>query len=94
MHAGYALIIDDDPAILDLMRVALRNAGYRVATAASFEQGVAALEHLRFDLVLTDAPAEVRVAAGRASQVRPLGRPHSPSLLGRRGAGQQWRHAP
>ena len=94
MHAGYALIIDDDPAILDLMRVALRNAGYRVATAASFEQGVAALEHLRFDLVLTDAPAEIRVAAGRASQVRPLGRLHSPSLLGGWGAGQQWRHAP
>lgn len=93
MHAGYALVIDDDPAILDLMNETLRDAGYRVATAASFEQGVEALEHLRFDLVLTDALAEVRVPSGCVSQVRPPGRLHSPPRPGGWGAGQHRRHA-
>ena len=49
------LVVEDDPAILDLVRESLRGEGYRVAVAATFAQAVEALSHARFDLVLADA---------------------------------------
>ena len=49
------LVVEDDPAILDLVRESLRAEGYRVAVAANFAQAVEALSHTRFDLVLADA---------------------------------------
>ena len=52
---GKVLIVEDDAAILDLVRESLRSEGYRVAVAASFAQAGEALSHARFDLVLADA---------------------------------------
>lgn len=49
------LIVEDDPAILELVRESLRAEGYRVACAADFPAAADALEHAQFDLVLADA---------------------------------------
>ncbi len=49
------LVVEDDEAILELVRESLRAEGYRVAVATTAEQAVDALTHTRFDLVLTDA---------------------------------------
>ena len=49
------LVVEDDPAILELVRESLRGEGYRVAVASNVEQAVGALSHTRFDLVLADA---------------------------------------
>ncbi|HEX5505897.1 MAG TPA: response regulator [Thermomicrobiales bacterium] len=49
------LVVEDDPAILELVRESLRAEGYRVAVAADFPAAAAALGHTQFDLVLADA---------------------------------------
>lgn len=49
------LIVEDDPAILELVRESLRAEGYRVAVAADFPAAAAALGRAQFDLVLADA---------------------------------------
>lgn len=52
---GHLLVMDDDPAILTLLREAFREDGYRVLAARSVAEGLAALRAFRVDLVLTDA---------------------------------------
>ena len=48
------LVVDDDGAILDLLRLLLESEGYTVTTAASFQQARAAIAAGRPDLVLCD----------------------------------------
>jgi DNA-binding NtrC family response regulator len=48
------LIIDDETAILDTLRILLKGEGFEIFTAASGAQGLAALEEVRPDFVLTD----------------------------------------
>ena len=48
------LVVDDDPVTVRLAEAVLRSDGYEVATAATGEQAVDAVEGGRFDLVLTD----------------------------------------
>ena len=49
------LIIDDDPAILDLAALALRDEGYHAITLASHAEAVQHLAAIRFDLILADS---------------------------------------
>jgi len=48
------LIVDDETAILDTLRILLRREGFDVSTAASGQQGLAALPEVRPDIVLSD----------------------------------------
>src|SRR5690348_10087626 len=48
------LVVEDDPAISELVRECLEAEGYAVVTADSMEQAVAALMERQFDLVLAD----------------------------------------
>ena len=48
------LVVDDDGAILDLLRLLLESEGYAVTTAASFQQARAAIAAGPPDLVLSD----------------------------------------
>lgn len=48
------LIIDDDPVVRQFVELVLGQAGYRVASAATAELGVQALQTSRWDLVLLD----------------------------------------
>ena len=58
----HVLLVDDEPAILDLFKLALELDGFRVETADS---GAAALELLsrdHYDLVITDMRMETPIA--------------------------------
>jgi DNA-binding NtrC family response regulator len=48
------LIIDDETAILDTLRILLKREGFEVVTAASGNQGLTALSEARPDFVLSD----------------------------------------
>ena len=52
--APLVLVIDDDPDALSICELALRASGYRTATAASGEAGLACLDTLRPSLVVLD----------------------------------------
>jgi DNA-binding NtrC family response regulator len=52
--AAKVLIIDDETAILDTLRILLRREGYEVVTAAGGQRGLDMLADSRPDLVLTD----------------------------------------
>jgi putative nucleotidyltransferase with HDIG domain len=49
-----ALIVDDEPAICELLSEKLRGEGYDCRTCASGEEGLAALRGERFDVILSD----------------------------------------
>jgi PAS domain S-box-containing protein len=51
---GSALVIDDEPEIVDMLAELLRRQGYAVTTAGSGREGRARLEAGRFDVVLSD----------------------------------------
>ncbi len=51
---GLVLVVDDEPAIQEVVRDCLGDEGYRVASATTFAEAVDALTHTRFDLVLAD----------------------------------------
>ena len=48
------LVVDDEPAVVTLLRDHLTHEGFRVATAASGEEALAALAEVRPDLVVLD----------------------------------------
>lgn len=48
------LIIDDDEALLRMLRLSLLSAGVRVDTAANGEIGLDRLEHSQYDVILLD----------------------------------------
>jgi DNA-binding NtrC family response regulator len=48
------LVIDDDPAMLEMVKVFLKSEGYEVNTAISGQDALKLTESERFDLILTD----------------------------------------
>lgn len=54
MHDYTVLVIEDDPALLQLMSVALARAGHQVLTAKGGLEGLIAFEAACVDLVITD----------------------------------------
>jgi DNA-binding response OmpR family regulator len=55
MNADAAiLVVDDQPALLDLMKLTLETSGYRVLTAGDGVEALALLETQRVDLILAD----------------------------------------
>ena len=52
------LLIDDDPAILDSIRMILESSGYNVTTAQTSEDGLAEFKKKKPDLVLCDMMME------------------------------------
>ena len=57
-QAPRLLVVEDDPAISELVRECLEAEGYAVVTADDMEQAIAALTQLQYDLVLADAIGE------------------------------------
>jgi CheY-like chemotaxis protein len=51
---GKILIVDDDPDIVDALSLVLEGAGYQVRDAANAEEGLAAVERERPDLIVLD----------------------------------------
>jgi DNA-binding NtrC family response regulator len=56
------LIIDDEVSITDGLRLILSDEGYSIETAATLSEGLAAINHTQFDLVITDVqlPGELQ----------------------------------
>jgi two-component system KDP operon response regulator KdpE len=49
-----ALVIDDEPQIQRLLTIALEANGYRVTTAGSGQDGLAAAAQRRYDIIILD----------------------------------------
>ena len=54
MSGARVLIVDDEPQVLRLLRTALTERGYDVATAGNGEEALASLEHRLADVVILD----------------------------------------
>jgi len=54
MSAGYILVVDDDPTLLELLRMRLESADYAVTTAQKEEEAMAAVRGQVFDLSIVD----------------------------------------
>jgi DNA-binding NtrC family response regulator len=52
--AASLLVVDDEPAVLDVTQKLLERSGYRVTACHNAEDALALLEHEEFDVVLTD----------------------------------------
>lgn len=48
------LLIEDEPGIRNLLKLALTHAGYRVETASDGKEGIRKFDDGRFDVVITD----------------------------------------
>lgn len=78
MNGARVLIIDDETAILDTLRILLKRDGFEVTTAASGREGLEALRTLRPDFVLTDirmpgiSGIEILEAAGELDPLMPV----------------------
>jgi CheY-like chemotaxis protein len=53
-HRGRLLLVEDDPAVRDMLAEMLRRAGYGVRTATDGQSAMGVLRCERFDAVLTD----------------------------------------
>lgn len=51
---GTIFVMDDDIALQSILEIALRDAGYDVVLASDGESGLAQLEHLQPDLIISD----------------------------------------
>src|SRR5215210_6772255 len=49
-----ALVVDDDRAMLDLMRFQLKDEGFEVSTAENGQKGLDFVQEKEFDIILTD----------------------------------------
>jgi CheY-like chemotaxis protein len=62
MNGFNVLVVDDEPAILTLMRAVFERQGYEVTTAASATDAIALLRDRAFDAVVTDLKMETPLA--------------------------------
>lgn len=64
------LLVDDDPAILEIFSLLLREAGYRVDTAEHAIAAVAAVVRTRPDLVLADIRMPIVDGKGLVAELK------------------------
>ncbi len=78
MNGSAILIVDDDPDIVEAMKILLESKGYGVSAAADYDQAIATIRSAKPDLIILDAmlmlndksglelPLEVRKDPGTA----------------------------
>jgi two-component system, OmpR family, response regulator VicR len=71
--APTVLIVDDEPAIRNVLAWALEDEGYEVWTACNGLEALACHRHSPLDLILTDARMPVLDGDGLVSELRALG---------------------
>ena len=84
--AGKVLIIDDDPALLRLMSLAFRGAGFSTASADNGRKGIRMASTYRPDLVVTDIVMPDIEGIGAIRAIKDSARP--PKLIAISGAGR------
>ena len=68
------LCVDDDPDILEFLRIVLEANDYQVVTAASAQEGLAAVKEAVPDLMIVDLMMEeIDAGTGLVKEVRALG---------------------
>jgi two-component system response regulator YesN len=70
------LVVDDEPALLDAIKIAFERAGHEVVACRSFEDARARVLSERFDAIVTD----VRLGAFNGLQLGVIARDKDPSL--------------
>ena len=70
MEKMTVLVIDDDPVILELLRVNFEIEGYRVLTASDGEEGVAVAQAEHPDVVISDVMMPKRDGLGVLSDLK------------------------
>ncbi|MBG0851878.1 response regulator transcription factor [Streptomyces spinoverrucosus] len=71
----HVLVVDNDPAVTELLATAMELVGYRVGTAGSGTEGMLRLAQHRFDLVVWDATLPDLAGFARGRRVPPADRP-------------------
>jgi two-component system, cell cycle sensor histidine kinase and response regulator CckA len=71
-HGEVVLVVDDEPALLDVTSRVLRSHGYVTVTAGGYDEAVAAASSQEVDLLLTDSVLPGSSGAALAEQVRAL----------------------
>lgn len=74
------LVIDDDPAVAEVLRLLLQQKGYQVAVAASGEDGLAAFRGGEYRLVIADLGLPKMSGKAVATEVKKT-RPDTPVVL-------------
>ena len=82
---GKVLLIDDDPALLELMAQAFTQAGYVTLTANNGRKGLGLVDSYQPDLVVTDIVMPEMEGIGAILQIKRKPRP--PKIIAISGAG-------
>ncbi|MBS0363652.1 MAG: response regulator [Proteobacteria bacterium] len=82
---GKVLLIDDDPALLDLMAQAFTQAGYVTLTANNGRKGLGLVDAFEPDLVVTDIVMPEMEGIGAILQIKR--KPQPPLVIAISGAG-------
>ena len=82
---GKVLLIDDDPALLDLMAQAFTQAGYVTLTANNGRKGLSLVDAFEPDLVITDIVMPEMEGIGAILQIKR--KPQPPLVIAISGAG-------
>lgn len=89
------LVVDDEPAVISMLKTVLETYGYTVSTAANAAEATTILSNAAFDLVITDMRMETDIAGYdvvRAAAARPE-QPVIVILTAFPLLAQQWREA-
>lgn len=95
MAAGRILLVDDDAAVLSMVKTVLESQGYAVTTAASGFDGESKLVLGEFDMVLTDMKMETNLAGYEVVRAA-VAKPNAPVVVILTAfplLAQQWREA-
>ncbi|MBI3522349.1 MAG: EAL domain-containing protein [Chloroflexi bacterium] len=87
---GLVLIVDDDPAMVSVVRDVLRDHGYGVATATNGEEALASIRKMRPSLVLLDVHMPIMDGSGFAKAVRERGITVPVVVMTAGGNAQRW----
>ncbi len=79
--AGCVLVVDDDPQILAMLKEALQEDGYDVATARNGIEAMKAVRRRQPDVILLDLMMPVVDGAGFMELYRQVPGPHAPILV-------------
>jgi DNA-binding response OmpR family regulator len=81
MQTYKLLVLDDDPAILDMLYQSLGDEGYAVATARNGLEGLRQVQKDAYDLILLDLMMPVMDGEQFLTELRASGQPAPPVII-------------
>jgi CheY-like chemotaxis protein len=77
----HILVIDDEKAIVDIIKIVLSRAGYKIETALDGQEGIQKFDSGRFDLVITDILMPVLDGRDVIAHIHNSDRPRTPIIV-------------